>query len=319
MAQEQQKTKKRGRTSGMSILLVLLLVIVGAAGAVGTLLVLGDGSLFGGKEAQARAKEKDEDRTGKVAVPISVRAIEPYEALMKEQLINPQTREFAVRWIEEEKAKAAGFILGKDIASYFGRVTKREKLPGYAFTEGDFMPKGTRPGPSSAVEAGMRGLYLDPKDVAGLEGLEEARMGDRFDLLAIQKVDVKSAPTDARFVSPGANRASADQKAWDTSVRYLVKNGKVLLPLPEDLGKRKGKRLFVQVSEAEFQPLNEAIALGAKLSVSLRSGQPGAGDTDLPEPEAPPAMDSIEVIQGGKSSSIQVPATGGGESAEQPK
>lgn len=316
MAQEQKK--KRGRTSGMSILLVLLLVIVGAAGAVGTLLVLGDGSLFGGKDAQARTKEKEEDRTGKVAVVISVRAIEPYEALTKEQLIHPQTKDFVVKWIEEEKAKSAGFVLGKDIASYFGRVTRREKSPGYAFTEADFMPKGTRPGPTSAVEPGMAGIYLDPKDIEGLDGLEEARMGDRFDVFAFQKVDVKGTPADPRFVSPGANRANAEEKAWDTSARYLVRNGKVLLPLPEDLAKRKGKRLFVQVSAAELQPLNEAIALGAKLSISLRSGQPGAGDTDLPEPELPPAMESIEVIQGGKSSSIQVPA-GGGEGAEQPK
>ena len=60
--------KKRGRTSGMSVLLMLLLIIVGAAGAVGTLLIVTQGKLFGtSKEAQA--KQKDEDHTGKVAVP----------------------------------------------------------------------------------------------------------------------------------------------------------------------------------------------------------------------------------------------------------
>lgn len=310
MAQEQ---KKRGRTSGMSVLLVLLLIIVGAAGAVGTLLLVGQGTLFGGKSVQAR--EKDEDHTGKVAVPISVKLIEPYTAVTKDHMIHPQTKDFVVKWIDEGKAKEAGFILGKDIPTYFGRVTKREKVPGYAFTESDFMPKGTRPGPASAVEKGMRGIWIDPAEV---EGFEAMGIGDRFDMTATMPMKAQSANAgDQRFVSPDAARSKADAKAWDTSKRKLIDNGKVILPLPPDVQKRKGKKVFVQVSEAEADPLTDAIAVGAKLTVWIRGSQPGAGDTNLPEPERPPQMDSIEVIQGGKSTSVPVPAGGGQD--EQPK
>lgn len=303
------REKKRGRTSGTSILLVLLLILVGAAGAVGTLLFVTQGKLFGSSKGVQAQEKDDEDRTGKVAVPLSARSLDAYVAVQRDDLYNPQTKSFAVTWVDAEKAKQAGFIT--EFTAIVGRVMAREKTPGYAFTEADFMPKGTRPGPAAAIESGMRGVWIEPDQVQGLDSL---RRGDRFDLMATAKVSARGAGSDARTLAPDAAAAAADRKAWETSKRLLVANGKVVVPLPQDAQKRKGKKIFVQVSEGEVGPLSDALTVNAEIVVFLRSGQPGAGESALPEPPRAPQMDTIEVIQGGKSTLVPVPA--GGESKQ---
>lgn len=308
-----QEPKKRGRTSGMSVLLMLLLVLVGAAGAVGTLLLLGDGTLFGKKSPGVQAREKDEDHEGKVGVPLSVRVIDPYETVTREDLINPQTKDFLVQWVDKEKVAQNGFIT--DPMQIIGRVTRREKKVKYAFTEADFMPKGTRPGPAAAVEAGMSGIAIDPAQIPGFEFMG---INDRFDIVATQKVDSKAASTDPRFSTPEADRAKAEEKAWDTTSRILASDGKVIQPLSLDPAKRKGQKVFVQVKVSEVGPLTEALAVGAKLSASFRGSAPGAGDTDLPTPAAAPKLEQIQVIQGGKTTTISVPATPPTDDAAQP-
>lgn len=296
----------------MSVLLLLVLIIVGAAGAVGTMLIVTP-KLFGGSKSEAQAKEID--RAGKIAVPISARAIEAYTAVQNEDLISAQLKDFAVSWVDERKAKEAGFLT--DIVAIRGRVMARDKGAGYAFTEADFKAKGTRPGPAAAVEPGMRGVWIDPARVPGIENL---RRNDRFDLTAtIQVASKGTSAGDSRFVSAEARRAADESKAWQTTMRILVKNGMVIVPVPQDLQKRKGKQVFVQVSEAEAEPLSEALAVGAELVVYLRSGQPGGGQTDLPSPDAPLPMDTIEIMQGGKSIHVPVPAKDGDRQEGSPK
>lgn len=308
-----QEPKKRGRTSGMSVLLMLLLVLVGAAGAVGTLLLLGDGTLFGKKSPGVQAREKDENHEGKVRVPLSVRVVDPYEVVVREDLVHPQTKDFVVRWVDKNAVIERGFIT--DPMQIIGRVTRREKKVKYAFTEADFMPKGTRPGPAAAVEAGMSGIAIDPAQIPGFEFMG---INDRFDIVATQKVESKAVLSDPRFTTSEAERAKAEEKAWDTTSRNLVSNGKVIRPLSSDPTRRKGQKVFVQVKASEFGPLTDALTVGAKLNASIRGSAPGAGDTDLPAPAAAPKLEQIQVIQGGKTTTISVPATPPTDDAAQP-
>ena len=301
MAQENKK--KRGRSSGNSVLLMLVLIIIGAIAAVATVMIFNDGKLFGSPKPQV-AKIEGADENGKIAVPLCVRGIEAYAAVQNEDLIDPKVKDFAVRKVDAQKAKDQGFIT--DITQIRGRVMGRDKLPGYAFVEADFMPKGTRPGPGAAIENGARGVWIEPAQVQGLDSL---RRGDRFDLMAMVKVRDAAAAADARFAAPGAQAARADEGAWNTSKRLLVSNGKVIVALPQDQQLRKGKKIFVQVAEAEAVELQSALTVNAEIVSFLRSGQPGAGDSNLPEPAHPQAMDTIEVMQGGKTTTVQVPAT----------
>jgi len=308
MADDKNNPRRRGRTSGNRALMLAGLVLVGVAGAVGTLLLVNDGSLFGKGSSTVQAgsnDDDDEDHEGQVAVYISARPIEAYAAVQTEDLLNAQSKQLAVKWIEKDKAAQAGFMT--DLNAIRGRVMGRDKGTGFAFTEADFLPKGTRPGPSAALEAGMRGVWVEPDQVQGLDSL---RRGDRIDLVAMVKVkETRTAANDPRFVSPGAAASLADENAWKTSKRQLVKNGKVVVPLPTDATKRKGRKVFVQVAEGEVDELSNALGVGAEIVCYLRSGQPGSGDTDLPAPERPPAMDTIEVMQGGKTTTVAVPAT----------
>lgn len=303
MAQENNNKKKRGRSSGNSVLLMLVLIIIGAIAAVATVMIFNDGKLFGSSKPPV-AKVEGADENGKIAVPLCVRNIDAYAAVQNEDLIDPKVKDFAVRKVDALKAKEQGFIT--DITQIRGRVLGRDKLPGYAFVEADFLPKGTRPGPGAAIENGARGVWIEPAQVQGLDSL---RRGDRFDLMAMVKVRDGAAAADARYATPGAQAARADEGAWNTSKRLLVSNGKVVVALPQDQQMRKGKKIFVQVSEAEAVELQSALTVNAEIVSFLRSGQPGAGDSNLPEPARPQAMDTIEVMQGGKTTTVQVPAT----------
>lgn len=302
--------KRRARSTGMSVLLMLLLILIGAIAAVGTVWFVGEGRLFGRKEPAtvaakdpSSAKPTKNEPAGMISVPVCARAIEAYTAVSNDDLIDPKERDFAVRRVNAEKARENGWLTNiNDIRS---RVMARDKNPGFAFTEADFMPKGTRPGPAAAIEPGTRGVWVEPKQVQGIDSL---RRGDRFDLMAMVRLRDQRGETG---LSPQAQAAQADTKAWQSSKRVLVNNGKVIVPMPADTLRRQNAKIFVQVSEAEVNDLSDALAVNADIVCYLRSGQPGAAGSDLPEPARPAPTDTIEVIQGGKSTTVQLPGGDG--------
>jgi hypothetical protein len=308
--------KRRGRSSGMSVLLMLLLILIGAIAAVGTVWFLGEGRLFGrnepqqvvAKEPAPAPKAPKIDKSGKIAVPVSAREIGAYSAVQTEDLIDAKEKDFAVRSVDPAKAKQNGWVT--DINEIRGRVMARDKGVGYAFSEADFMPKGTRPGPAAAIEPGTRGVWIEPKQVQGIDSL---RRGDRFDLMAMVRVR-DARPTAGS--SPEVQAAQADTKAWQSSKRVLVNNGKVIVPTPIDPTRRQNTKIFVQVAEAEVNDLSDALAVNAEIVCYLRSGQPGASGSDLPEPVRPAPTDTIEVIQGGKTTTVQLP---GGDAQSKPQ
>lgn len=307
--------KRRARSTGMSVLLMLLLIIIGAIAAVGTVWFVGEGRLFGRKEAPtvaakdpAPAKPKDE-RPGMISVPICARTIEAYTPVSNEDLIDPKEKDFATRKVSAEKARENGWLT--DLTAIRGRVMSHDKSPGYAFTEADFMPKGTRPGPAAAIEPGTRGVWVEPKQVQGIDSL---RRGDRFDLMAMVRLRDQRGESG---LSPQAQASQADTKAWQSSKRVLVNNGKVIVPMPADALRRQNAKIFVQVSEGEVNDLSDALAVSADIVCYLRSGQPGAAGSDLPEPARPAPTDTIEVIQGGKTTTVQLPGGTGGDAQPQ--
>ncbi|MFN0243221.1 MAG: hypothetical protein ACKVWV_10055 [Planctomycetota bacterium] len=299
--------KTRGRKPGRGALMMVGMLLVGAAAAVGTILVLGDVKLpFLNRSVQAQASKKTEDRTGKVAVPILVRTVAAYTSVPKTSLIDPKTQQFVVKWLDAEAVKEKGFVT--DVNEILGRVMSRDKEPGYAFKESDFLPKGTRPGPAAGIEPGMRGMSVSVDKIAGLRGLKR---GDRFDLMAAKSATkAGGSHGDKSNMSPAAAAARADQQLWGASNKVLVQNGKIVVPFPipgQEGARGKNAEVYIQVADSEVDPLTEALAVGAELTCALRSGLPGAGATPLPLADAPaeesaPPVQSIEVINAGKSS-----------------
>jgi hypothetical protein len=297
------------------------------------------------------------DRTGLVRVPTSGRAIPAYTSVSREDVWDPRGGGISAVYLRPDDV---GPDMCTKLEEVIGLVLKRDKPAGYVFTKADFYPKGTRPGPTAGVPPGMRSMRLKAAQLPGLHG---AKQGDRFDVVMAVKVDVeepdaKAAPHRDRspLVVEGPYAGLAQGNATPTApnpapavphvqrqraeVRVVVRNGVIVEPVHErkEITKAGGllrgatlqavpiEEVVIAVAPEEVAALNEALAIGANLSVAMRSGQTGAeGATEgeiqdrIVEFEPPPpGMEGdaptigprvrlVEVIQGGKKKITAVP------------
>src|SRR5262245_27662449 len=120
---------------------------------------------------------------GKVAVPISGRAIPAYTRISRDDIWNPKVQRAAMAYLDPSSVKD-GMIT--DPKQVLGRVLERDKAAGYVFSESDFLPEGTRPGVVAGIPPGMRAMRIELAKVRGLYGLQP---GDRFDLVSTIPVE----------------------------------------------------------------------------------------------------------------------------------
>ncbi len=296
--------KTRGRQSSKNALLVIGLLLVGGVAAIGTVLMIGDVKLpFFNRTVEAKER-KSEDLTGKVAVPLLARTIPAYTAVTLDDLYDAATKQLKATHLDPKKAEEKAFLTKID--EIVGRVMARDKEPGYAFKESDFLPKGTRPGPTAGLEPNTRGMWVNVSKIAGLRGLKR---NDRFDLMAVKYAANKGRSSEAGQNSTVA-AAQADQAMWDASNRVLVQNGKIVVPFPlpgAAPSSRDKEEVFIQVTDVEADPLTDALAINAQITCFSRSSRPGGDESPLPVPPPPVPVESIEVISGGKSSVHVVP------------
>lgn len=252
------------------------------------------GYFDGAPEAQATAV----DRTGKLAFPATVRAMNAYEVVTKDDFINPQTNQLNVVWLSEATAQVAS----RDMGDIIGRVLRRDKQAGMVLTEADFMEKGTRPGLVAGIPAGKFAMSIPASDIPGLEQL---RGGDRFDLLVSLPIresadQLSNSEPAALFggVKPPSLRAG--QLSRQHGVKHLVTNGMLVnlfsgtkrstngatgLTVTPSSSRSKSAAtptVFAElaVDPEEIGPLTEAISLDTKLTCVLRSGLPGGDVND---------------------------------------
>lgn len=301
MAQTYQRTKSRRMHPALLLLLVLVagVAITGVAAVIGVRM----GWISRGNTKAVLASEPD--RTGKRPVPVAAMPIPAYTRITRDHLWDLEKQTWAVAWLDEERAQESGLILvGADL---LGRVLSHDKMKDYGFSEGDFLPKGTRSGPTAGIEPGMRGLRIPTERVRGMHGLQ---LGDRFDLVAVQPIDASIEPSRDTIVRPGTTADSAVREAWSASTRILAQNGKVVQPVvaraEPGAGRKQVEEVLIAVAEHEVAGLMEALAVEAEILCLPRSGQPGA-DSAMPEPTAPRPQNLIEVFSGAGRSITVVP------------
>jgi len=228
-----------------------------------------------------------------------------FGAIQREDLFDPQTKTIKLSWVEPETAAKQGFIT--KYPELLGRVLNHDKSPGYAFTESDFYPKGSSPTPANAVESNMRGLYVEPSKIDGLASLKR---GDHFDLIAVKPSASSGDHSNTTYGNSAIARSESDHRAWNTTSRALVQNGKVIMALPAaEAGKPKpGAQMYIQVSPDEFVGLQDALALGAHISCATRPALAAETTKPMPDAGAPVPSDTIEVLSGTKSRSYEIPA-----------
>jgi hypothetical protein len=314
-----------------------LLALVLAAGALlaGGAVVLGNAISRSSTPAVAPLVRPD----GHVGLPISGRAIPAYTKITRDDLWDARNGRLAVTFVPESQVGEALFELSKII----GRVLDHDKPAGYAFTERDFLPKGTRPGVVAGIPAGKRALRLDAGKIGGLVGLNP---GDRFDVVATQPVDPQSAARPGALDLGGAYGALLSQqlalqnqtlRRQQAIVRVVVQSGVVVSPLETrnvpvssstlTSGLRTTTRpvqeMVIAIDPDEVAPLTESMAVGAQLTCLPRSGLPddpkgSVTPGSIPDLHLPgsvvgggqvPPLAVLDRIQGDKRDLQAVPAS----------
>jgi hypothetical protein len=253
---------------------------------------------------------------GKVAVLVSNQPVSAYTMVTRDHLLLPESLAPSVVWLRPEEVNPK---IINHAGKLIGRVLKKDKPKGYAFTEDDFFPEKTRPGLVAGIPPGKRALALDADKLKGIHSL---KTGDHFDLLA-------SAPLDEK---KGSGTAVGERRA---AVRVVVHNGVVVVPAsvwkPPENGKGPppktgGPEIVIAAEPEEIVKLSEVLALKQEIVAIARSGHPddpGAASLTpelLPPPPSTvnaPRRTVIETIIGSKHHLLEFgPARGPSEKKE---
>jgi len=292
------RSRLRSASAGPSWLTWLLgLALLGVLGAAAFLLSGGTLTVPGvGPISLLDANETDDDGPppGKVAVPLSARPLAAYHKLGREDVWDRDRQRLAVTYLTPEKIEATGVLT--DLGDILGRVLDHDKGAGYAFTESDFLPEGTRPGLVAGIPPGKRAMRVDVSKVEGLVGLNP---GDRFDMLSSVPIDIRSDVAGSLGgVFADQMELQAELGAWAKQARVaaIVQNGVVVtametrsIPVSSNTltrglltQQRPVQEMVVAVEPDEVAPLAEALALEVRILCVPRSGAPEPDETTTP-------------------------------------
>jgi Flp pilus assembly protein CpaB len=321
------------RSGGLSWPLVLLiaiglLVVVGAALFV-YVLIAGQVTVpftDPPRVISFAAEEQEQEwqpAPGDVAIPVSGRQISAYSKVTRDDLWDLRKQNFSVVWLPEDKVSD---VVIRDINKIVGRVLAHEKRAGYGFSDGDFMPEGTRPGLVGGIPPGMRAMRVQLDQVRGLYGLNP---GDRFDVVAAIAVEGDAADHLKRYGGVYSDRvaleASLGALSQQATVRVIVQNGIVVTPVQTveipvasaSLTRGRSNRtrpvqeVVVAVQPAEVAALTEAMTVDADLAVIPRSGHPDDDSTSVTPSSTPRSPFSTSEGDSGSTGMQLVESIGG--------
>jgi len=241
----------------------------------------------------SKLRRKSEPSTaGLIPVPVSARVIHNYSRVSRDDFWDPQNKRLTVMYLPP--ANVTKDMLTQ-LPEILGRVLNHEKPAGFAFTETDFFPKGTREGIVAGIPPGKRAIRVPAEKV---EGFYEMRPGDRFDLIATIPIAGGRGATGAQ--TPLANvggiygpqlALQAQLTNWQrqATVHVMVNNGTVVEPMTTRqvpiyqntltqggvTRMRPVQEIVIAIDPEEVAELTQAMAVDAKISVVPRSGRPG--------------------------------------------
>jgi hypothetical protein len=270
---------------------VTVFPVIGIAGSIGTLWAMG--------KIDLPFLSREPTYEGMVGIPMSGQPIPRYTKITRDNVFNPKTGTWAVKYVRPEQVTPNVLT---ETSQIFGRVLKHDKPAGYVFTEDDFYPKGTAPGETAGVPPGKRGLTLDPDKLRGIRSLQA---GDRIDILGAVPMDEHKHPTGLGILVPSPVVTDSVKHA---SVKVLVQNGLVVAGVSTRMvpttasglttsGQTKMKpvqEVVIAADPEEVGRLLEALALNADLLCVARSGRPDdPGAASVTPDLAPPVQTSV--------------------------
>ena len=275
----------------------------------------------------SRLRSTEPSTAGLVAIPTAARRIPAYTRLTRDHFWDPRTGRLTVVYLPPRAVTPE--MLAK-LSDVIGRVLGHEKAPGYVFTDGDFLPKGTREGIVGGIPAGKRAVRISADRVEGLYGLH---LGDRFDLLATMPIDASRGGGAQTFNFAGvygqqlALQARLTNWQKQATVRVMVQNAVIVEPmttrgvpmLQSSLTEggvsrtRPVQEVVIAVNPDEVARLTEAMAVDAKIMAVPRSGRPDdAVDSETPDlrpvsPFSAPRSGAVGAVDSAAATAQDVP------------
>jgi Flp pilus assembly protein CpaB len=310
---------RRGLSPLRAVSFVVVTLVTAGVATVGSMWAMGIPLPFLAHKAAAAPLA----RKAGIAVLLSARPIPAYTKVTREYLFDAQG-EPLVRYLTSEQVKKIGCIT--DVSQIVDRVLARDKRAGYAFTEKDFFPDGTRPGLVAGIPPGKRAFVLQGDKILGIHGL---KAGDHFDLLGTLPVDWDKALARYRTSGmPDPMLAAQDSGSLPkhASVKALVQNGVIVVAttireVPVGSGGQKGaprtrpvQEITIALDPREVAPLTEALAVHAEVFCVARSGRPDdLGESSITLGSiARPQVQTLETIVGRKRQMLVFPRPGQG-------
>jgi len=280
------------------------LIAVLVLGIIGTLFTL---SALGRLDMPGMSSKRDQALpAGHVNVLVASQRIPAFTSIGREHLIDPRTMNFAQAPVPRESASKA-----LSPGQVIGRVLARDKGPGWAFQESDFLPEGTREGVAAGVPPGLRAVVLEANKIQGAHSL---KIGDHFDL-------VSSVPVDAAdmsgYLGPVISSVTARQMARMAETGrllqpvVLVKNGMVIRGVTsrqEAYTRRSGlvgatvdvrykpiEEISLAIDPSEVVGLTQALMRSSPIIAVTRSGRPDNVDNDIYVPTPRPTPTPVPV------------------------
>ncbi|HND53185.1 MAG TPA: hypothetical protein PLV92_12335, partial [Pirellulaceae bacterium] len=148
---------RSGTSRSGSAVLVIAAVVLAAVATLG--LLAGAGVVDASKLAfwKKTAAPQPGPPPDAIAVPICARPVPAYTKIVRDHLFNSKTGKFAYVYLRREDIKPGTLTSMSEI---LGRVLVHDKSEGYAFTERDFAPQGTREGLTAGIPLGKRAYRL---------------------------------------------------------------------------------------------------------------------------------------------------------------
>ena len=259
----------------------LIPIGVGVA-ALAVLVLLWNEGVFG----MLSFGSKEPSTEGLIAVPTPARAIPAYTRVTRDHLWDPRNNRLAVVYLPPRAVTHEMLVKLPDV---IGRVLNHEKMPGYVFTDSDFMPNGTREGIVAGIPAGKRALRIPTDNVDGLFGLHA---GDRFDLVATMPIEEGRGGSQAFgfggiYAQQLALEAQLSNWQKQATVQVIVQNGVIVEPMttrqiPMAQGGAAGgaarvrpvQEVVIAIDPGEVARLTEAMVVQARIWMVPRSGRP---------------------------------------------
>ncbi len=207
------------------------------------------------------------------AVVLNFVPLQPGEQVTKESLWSLEQGTFFHTYVDKDLIAEKNYLPGPE--QVLGRVLRRPKAAGLAFTESDFLPMGSAPGITGLVPDGMSALSIPAERIPGLGLLGFA---DRFDLRMNIESD-EGARRVAREILEDRSYSSEQDRLRLASIvsgpepRLMAQAGAVLRP-SNPAGIQRNEKIVVAVYPEDLNGLIAALDAKGDIYCSPRKKSP---------------------------------------------